>query len=93
MNHGNRGYGERSGFQRQGIGSSSRTFEDKALYFPSLASIGRNYDEDERKPVDLQEEMSHLRTVYMKCEDQIMRNQQSDMFQKAGQSICTHPLI
>lgn len=49
----NRGYGgERGGFLKQGSANGARSFEDKALYFPNPANIGRNYDEDERKPVD-----------------------------------------
>lgn len=49
----NRVYGgERGGFLRQGSANGARMFEDKAVYFPNPANIGRNYDEDERKPVD-----------------------------------------
>lgn len=50
-----RGYGgnDRSvGYSRQGSGNGVRTYEDKASFFPNPANIGRNYDEDERKPMD-----------------------------------------
>ncbi|KAH7439733.1 hypothetical protein KP509_04G074000 [Ceratopteris richardii] len=48
-----RGYGtDRVGFSRQGSGNSARSFEEKMPYLPNSANIGRNYDEDERKPVD-----------------------------------------
>ncbi|CAK9276598.1 unnamed protein product [Sphagnum jensenii] len=40
------------GQNRQGLSNSVRALEDKASLFPNPASIGRNYDEDERKPVD-----------------------------------------
>eukprot|EP00249_Psilotum_nudum_P024347 c29164_g1_i2 orf=441-3638(+) len=52
-----RGYGgERGGFVRQGNVVGVRQYEDKVSYFPNPANIGRNYDEDERRPVD-----DHLR--------------------------------
>lgn len=48
-----RGYGgERAGFSRQGSGTFARSYEEKVSYLPNPANIGRNYDEDERKPVD-----------------------------------------
>lgn len=40
------------GHFRQGSGNGVRSFEDKASFFPNPANIGRNYEEDERKPVD-----------------------------------------
>ncbi|CAM6058810.1 unnamed protein product [Sphagnum tenellum] len=40
------------GQNRQGLSNTVRALEDKASLFPNPASIGRNYDEDERKPVD-----------------------------------------
>ncbi|KAI5071450.1 hypothetical protein GOP47_0013701 [Adiantum capillus-veneris] len=48
-----RGYsGDRVGFSRQGSGNFARSYEEKISYLPNPANIGRNYDEDERKPVD-----------------------------------------
>lgn len=50
-----RGYGSNDrgvGHFRQGSGNGARSFEDKASFFPNPANIGRNYEEDERKPVD-----------------------------------------
>ncbi|KAG0599929.1 hypothetical protein M758_12G188500 [Ceratodon purpureus] len=50
-----RGYGGNDrgvGHFRQGSGNGVRSFEDKASFFPNPANIGRNYEEDERKPVD-----------------------------------------
>ncbi|MCO5574612.1 hypothetical protein L7F22_028401 [Adiantum nelumboides] len=48
-----RGYsGDRGGFSRQGSGNFARSYEEKISYLPNPANIGRNYDEDERKPVD-----------------------------------------
>lgn len=50
-----RGYGSNDrgvNHFRQGSGNGVRTFEDKASFFPNPANIGRNYEEDERKPVD-----------------------------------------
>eukprot|EP00250_Pteridium_aquilinum_P013470 c21361_g1_i1 orf=360-3245(-) len=48
-----RGYGgERAGYSRQGSGNFARSYEEKVSYLPNPANIGRNYDEDERKPVD-----------------------------------------
>ncbi|KAJ7522126.1 hypothetical protein O6H91_10G031700 [Diphasiastrum complanatum] len=43
---------DHSGFHRQGSANGIRSFEEKASYFPDTANIGRNYDEDERKPVN-----------------------------------------
>ncbi|CAM6110768.1 unnamed protein product [Calypogeia fissa] len=55
-----RGYNnDRSSYHRQGSSTGVRTFEDKASYFPNPANIGRNYDEDERKPVDSRPRSSH----------------------------------
>lgn len=44
--------GERVGFARQGSGTFARSYEEKVSYLPNPANIGRNYDEDERKPVE-----------------------------------------
>ncbi|KAG6549126.1 hypothetical protein Mapa_009352 [Marchantia paleacea] len=60
-----RGYGgDRGGYSRQGSSNAVRTFEDKASYFPNPANIGRNYDEDERKPVDGRPRSSHSSDRY-----------------------------
>eukprot|EP00249_Psilotum_nudum_P024346 c29164_g1_i1 orf=637-3831(+) len=49
----NRGYaGERGVPVRQGNATGVRQYEEKVSYFPNPANIGRNYDEDERRPVD-----------------------------------------
>ncbi len=62
------GYGgnERNsmGHNRQGLGNAIRGFEDKASLFPNPANIGRNYDEDERKPVDGRPRSSHSAEQY-----------------------------
>ncbi|CAK9882900.1 unnamed protein product [Sphagnum jensenii] len=62
------GYGgnERNsmGQNRQGLGNAIRGFEDKASLFPNPANIGRNYDEDERKPVDGRPRSSHSAEQY-----------------------------
>ncbi|KAL2652336.1 hypothetical protein R1flu_020464 [Riccia fluitans] len=60
-----RGYGgDRGGYSRQGSASAVRTFDDKASYFPNPANIGRNYDEDERKPSDGRPRSSHSADRY-----------------------------
>ncbi|KAJ7562509.1 hypothetical protein O6H91_03G072200 [Diphasiastrum complanatum] len=55
---------DRSGFHRQGSANGICSFEDKASYFPNPANIGRNYDEDERKPVDGRPRSSHSAEPY-----------------------------
>jgi hypothetical protein len=49
----NRGYsaGDHRGRQGSAI-NIQRGFEDKVSYLPNSANIGRNFDEDERKPLD-----------------------------------------
>lgn len=60
-----RGFGgDRGGYNRPGTANGSRTFEEKASYFPNPANIGRNYDEDERKPVDNRPRSSHSAERY-----------------------------
>jgi hypothetical protein len=52
------------GQNRQGLSNSVRVLEDKASLFPNPASIGRNYDEDERKPVDGRPRSGHSAEQY-----------------------------
>ncbi|CAM6032464.1 unnamed protein product [Sphagnum compactum] len=52
------------GQNRQGLSNSVRALEDKASLFPNPASIGRNYDEDERKPVDGRPRSGHSAEQY-----------------------------
>ncbi len=52
------------GQNRQGLSNSVRALEDKTSLFPNPASIGRNYDEDERKPVDGRPRSGHSAEQY-----------------------------